>query len=209
VSNGSVGPLVATNNWITNIQDLSDALRFTNSQKVDYAGLKLEGEASYWWKAIKARLAEEIGRGVPITWDRFKREFNDRFFPQAPRQQCAQEFQDLKQWNMSVEQYSAEFLKLLRYAPHFIPDEQTKAKRFLGGLSPRIKERIVFLYITSYTKMMHTATFTEKGIKEAAVDYVNRKRSMSMGAPPSPPPPNRRDNLLVAVLDPLGEEVLM
>jgi hypothetical protein len=76
---------------------------------------------------------------------------------------------------MSVKQYSTEFLKLSRYAPHLIPDEQTKAKKFLDGLSPRIKERIAFLEITSYTKMVHTATIAKKGIREAATDYVSRK----------------------------------
>jgi hypothetical protein len=46
---------------------------------------------------------------------------------------------------MSVEQYSAEFQKLSRDAPHLIPDEETKAERFRDGLSPQILERIIFL----------------------------------------------------------------
>jgi hypothetical protein len=35
--------------------------------------------------------------------------------------------------------------------------------------------------------MVHTATIVEKGIKEAATDYVNRKWSISSRAPPPPP----------------------
>lgn len=84
----SAEPL-AVDNYITNFQDLADALRCTDSQKVNYARLKLDGESSYWWKSTKVLLAEELGPGVPITWDRFKKEFNDRFFPRAQRQQCA------------------------------------------------------------------------------------------------------------------------
>jgi hypothetical protein len=42
--------------------------------------------------------------------------------------------------------------------------------RFLDGLSPRIKERIAFPNITSYTKMVHIATFAKKGIREADAD---------------------------------------
>jgi hypothetical protein len=89
---------------------------------------------------------------------------------------------------MSVEQYSAEFLKLSWYAPHLIPDKQTKAERFLGILTPRIKERIAFLDINNYTKMVQTTSIAERGIKEAVADYMNRKRSMSSGTPPPPPP---------------------
>jgi hypothetical protein len=141
---------------------------------------------------MKVPLAEKLGLGVQITWDRFKREFNDRFFPRAQRQQCARECQDLKQGYLLVEQYSAEFLKLSRYAPHLIPNEQTKAERFLDNLSPRIKEIIAFLEITNFTKMVHIATVAKNGIKEADVGYMNMKRSMSMGAHPSPPPSKRQ-----------------
>jgi hypothetical protein len=43
VFDGSPGPL-AIDNWITNFQDLADALRFTDSQKVNYAALKFVGK---------------------------------------------------------------------------------------------------------------------------------------------------------------------
>jgi hypothetical protein len=99
--------------------------------------------------------------------------------------------EDLKQGNMIVEQYSAEFLKLSRYAPHLILDEQTKAERFHDGLSPRIRERIIFLEITDYVKMVHTATMAKKGIREAAAYYINRKRSMSTESLPLPSPSKR------------------
>jgi hypothetical protein len=65
VFNGNGGPLAA-DNWITDFQNLADALRCTDSQKVDYAGLKLYGEARNWWKATKILIAEELGPGVPI-----------------------------------------------------------------------------------------------------------------------------------------------
>jgi hypothetical protein len=70
---------MASDDWVTSFEDLTDALRCTDEQKVDYAGLKLIGEARYWWKARKTFLIEELGRGVPIIWERFEKEFNDRF----------------------------------------------------------------------------------------------------------------------------------
>jgi hypothetical protein len=193
VFDGSGGPIVAKD-WVTSFDDLADALSCTDEQKAKYAGLKLIGEANYWWKSAKALIAEELGLNVPITWERFKREFNDRFFPRAQRQQCARDFQDLKQGNMLVEQYSAEFLKLSRYAPRLIPDEETKIERFRDGLSPQILEKIIFLKVTDYVDMVHTATMAEKGILEAIAYYNNRKQSLSLGAPssPSPPPPKKQ-----------------
>jgi hypothetical protein len=41
---------------------------------------------------------------------------------------------------MTMEQYSAEFLRLSRYAPYLIPDEEIKVEKFRGGLAPLILE---------------------------------------------------------------------
>jgi hypothetical protein len=76
---------------------------------------------------------------------------------------------------------------LSRYAPHLIPNKETKAERFCNCLSPRILERIIFLKVIVYAEMVHVATIAEKGIQTAATDYVNRKQSMSAGTLPSPP----------------------
>jgi hypothetical protein len=64
---------------VTSFEDLADTLSCMEDQKVKYAELTLKGEARHWWKATKTLLTEELGRGVPITWEHFK-EFNDRFF---------------------------------------------------------------------------------------------------------------------------------
>lgn len=76
VFNGSVGP-IAVDNQISNFQELANALDCIDSQKVDYTSLKLDGEAKYWWKSTKVLLAEELGPGVPIMGNQFKKEFND------------------------------------------------------------------------------------------------------------------------------------
>lgn len=75
---------------------------------------------------------------------------------------------------MTVERYATEFQKLSRSAPYHIPDEESKVERFRDGLSPRIRERIIFLKITSYIEMVHTATLVEKGIREVAAKYTSR-----------------------------------
>jgi hypothetical protein len=175
---------MATDDWITSHEDLTDMLSCTQSQKVVYAGLKFRSEAKYWWKFKKLHLTR--GQGVHIPLERFKQEFNDRFFPHAQRQQCARNFQDLKQGTMSVEHYSTEFQKLSRYAPYLILNEETKLERFRDGLVPHILERFIVIRVTDYTEMGQMATMAKKGIKVAAADYISRKWSTSTGTLPSP-----------------------
>jgi hypothetical protein len=42
------GKPMATDDWVASFEDLANALRCTDEQKVDYAGMKLIGEAKYW-----------------------------------------------------------------------------------------------------------------------------------------------------------------
>jgi hypothetical protein len=56
----------------------------------------------------------------------------------------------------------AKYMKLSRFAPKLILDEEFKTERFHDGLSPQIRERIAFLENADYFKMMHTTTIVEK-----------------------------------------------
>jgi hypothetical protein len=80
-----------------------------------------------------------LGNDAGITWELFKVEYDLHFFPRAQRQLQAIEFQNLVQGNMTVEQYSARFMELARFATNLIPGEESKEKRFENGLNPQIK----------------------------------------------------------------------
>ncbi|XP_062161924.1 uncharacterized protein LOC133868950 [Alnus glutinosa] len=110
--------------WLTDIEVLFDTLSCTDEQKVRYVRLKLTREAGQWWSSRKVLLGDD----VVITWEIFKVEYNRRFFPRAQRQLRAIEFQNLVQGNMTVEQYSARFMELARFAANLIPDEESKAE---------------------------------------------------------------------------------
>jgi hypothetical protein len=135
------GPNVAEA-WLTDIEVLFNILGCTNEQRVQCIGLKLIGETGRWWTSRKALLTEPPNETV-ITLDLFKIEYNRRFFPRAQRQLWAIEFQNLVQDSMTVEQYSAKFMELARFATNLIPDEESKAERFENGLYLWIKERVI------------------------------------------------------------------
>jgi hypothetical protein len=112
---------------------LFDTLGCTHEQRARYIGLKLTGEAGRWWTSKKVLLTKPPNETI-ITWDLFKVEYNRRFFPRAQRQLRAIKFQNLVQGDMTVEQYSARFIELARFAANLIPDEESKAEHFEHGL---------------------------------------------------------------------------
>jgi hypothetical protein len=152
---------------------LYTTLGCTDEQKVQYIVLQLTGEARGWWTARKVML----GEGTVITWEMFKVEYNRRFFPRSQRQLREIEFQNLVQGDMTVEQYSARFMELARFAANLIPDEETKAERFENGLNPRIRERVVCLEIKDYARLVEVASLAERGMRESAATYELKKRS--------------------------------
>jgi hypothetical protein len=120
---GTEGPNVAEA-WLTDIEVLFRTLACIDEQRVRYIGLKLTGEAGRWWTAKRVLLGED----AEISSESLKVEYNRRFFPRAQRQLQLIEFQNLVQGNLTVEQYSARFMELARFAVNLIPDEESKAE---------------------------------------------------------------------------------
>jgi hypothetical protein len=115
----------------------------------------------------------------------FQTEYNRCFFPRAQRQLRAIEFQNLVQGSMSVDQYSARFMELARFALNLIPDEESKAERFENGLNPQVKERVLCHEIKDYARLVEVASLAERGIRESAAAYDMKKQSKQQTSYPS------------------------
>jgi hypothetical protein len=56
-----------------------------------------------------------------------------------------------------VEQYSARFMELARFAANLITDEESKAERFENSLNPQIKG-VICLQIKDYARLVEVAS---------------------------------------------------
>ena len=84
-------------------------------------------------------LVVDLGMETAISWEVFKHEFNQHFFPRVVQKAKAREFLDLVQGDMSVIKYTAKFLQLSRFGLYLILTEEKKVKKFERGLNPRIQ----------------------------------------------------------------------
>ena len=62
--------------------------------------------------------------------------FFENYFPESMKNKMEIKFLELKQGNMSVEEYAAKFNELARFATHQVDTEARKARRFEQGLKP-------------------------------------------------------------------------
>jgi hypothetical protein len=77
---------------------------------------------------------------------------------------------------MTVEQYSAKFIELARFATNLIPDEESKAEQFENGLNLRIKERVICHDIKDYARLVEVSSLAEKGIRKTGATYDLKRK---------------------------------
>ncbi|MQM06929.1 hypothetical protein Taro_039759 [Colocasia esculenta] len=97
--------------------------------------------ADVWWSSI-LRTRFEDG-AVEISWDEFVRLFRAKFVLEHIQDKMEQKFLSLTQGSMTVLEYEARFAELSKYAPHIVADERRKAKKFVMGLRPSLRSRLV------------------------------------------------------------------
>ena len=76
------------------------------------------------------------------------------------------EFINLIQGSMTVAQYEAKFTNLSRFAKAFVSTEEEKAKQFMRGLRPSIRNKIAGNLIKVYSTMVSAAAAIEETLNE-------------------------------------------
>ncbi|MQM05085.1 hypothetical protein Taro_037893 [Colocasia esculenta] len=112
-----------------------------HTQAALQAQLEAQERADVWWSSL-LRTHFEDG-AVDVAWDAFVRLFRAKFVPEHIQDKMEQEFLSLTQGSMTVLEYKAMFSELSKYAPHIVEDERRKTKKFVMGLKPSLRTRLV------------------------------------------------------------------
>ena len=171
---GSEQPLEAEQ-WLTDTTDLLNAARVPQESQVEVAKIQLKDIARTWWLAEEARLER------PITWTTFSKSFYSRFFPATARKDMAEQFIRLQQGDKSVDQYAAEFLRLSRFAPYMIADEEDRASRFLQGLKLDLQAFLTVQQMKTYSEVLTAAREVERVLQRKQESQAMKRPFVPMG----------------------------
>lgn len=160
VFKGLPDPIMAEE-WLRQMKRKMTNQRIPENLRVTIASTYLEGQAYHWWESV-----ESMQGTVSMNWEGFERIFLEKYFPSIMKEEKAREFIYLLQRDMTVGEYQAKFEGLSRFAPHLIPDDATKAKRFEQGLRPAIKDKISILKLTRYADVVDRALIAERSTPE-------------------------------------------
>lgn len=158
---GEADPTLAER-WLKQVRKVLDIVGTPAEYQVEFAAYKFQGEVDYWWDSIKAR------RDVAgMNWEEFTEVFYNHYFRESTRQAKMEEFVQLQQKGMTVEQYAAKFLELSRFAPDFVSTEGGKTRRFERGLRPTIRGRIVALKVSNFSELIDRAMLVEQELEDS------------------------------------------
>ena len=74
--------------------------------------IKMHKNTSFWWENLK-RQREQDGKKKIETWENMKKELKRKYLPFHYRQDIFLKIPNLKQRNLTMEEYSAEFENLM------------------------------------------------------------------------------------------------
>ncbi|KAL0551236.1 hypothetical protein IC582_010322 [Cucumis melo] len=117
--------------WLSSLETIFRYMKYPEDQKVQCAVFMLTDRGTAWWETTERMLGGDVSQ---ITWQQFKESFYAKFFSTSLRDAKRQEFLNLEQGDMTVEQYDAEFDMLSRFAPEMIATEAARADKFVRGL---------------------------------------------------------------------------
>ncbi|KAL0553782.1 hypothetical protein IC582_007686 [Cucumis melo] len=117
--------------WLSSLETIFRYMKCPEDQKVQCAVFMLTDRGTAWWETTERMLGGDVSQ---ITWQQFKESFYAKFFSASLRDAKRQEFLNLLQGDMTVEQYDAEFDMLSRFAPEMIATEAARADKFVRGL---------------------------------------------------------------------------
>ncbi|MQL84016.1 hypothetical protein Taro_016517 [Colocasia esculenta] len=112
-----------------------------HTQAALQAQLEAQERVDVWWASL-LRTRFEDG-AIDVAWDEFVRLFRAKFVPEYIQDRMEQEFLSLAQGSMTVLEYEARFSELSKYAPHIVAEERRKTKKFVMGLKPSLRTRLV------------------------------------------------------------------
>ncbi|XP_057953937.1 uncharacterized protein LOC131148227 [Malania oleifera] len=157
-------PLVAEN-WVQDIKDIMVILPCTDEQKVLFATFKLTGEAKRWWRSTRL-LEEQRPDPVMVMSYHFREIFYKRYFLVTVMSAKAAEFLHLTQEPMTVQQYVARFIKLSRFAPYLVPDEERRARKFAKGLRQSLYEQVIGFWAQTFAEVVDRVRVIEGGFQK-------------------------------------------
>ncbi|KAJ9548914.1 hypothetical protein OSB04_021457 [Centaurea solstitialis] len=163
--------------WIEEIEMVFETCRCAAEDKVVFARSMLKADALHWWNV------ETGGRGTEAmrTMSRksFVAKFRSQFCPLAATKKMEEEFLQLRQGIMSVQEYTTCFKEKSRFAEVYVPTEERRVERYIWGLKGSIREFVMGKDPTTFLAAINAVELIDREKDRQMSEQVGEKRKWS------------------------------
>ncbi|KAJ9547289.1 hypothetical protein OSB04_019832 [Centaurea solstitialis] len=170
---GERDPVLATR-WVEEMDMVFETCKCATEDKVVYARSMLKADALNWWNVEAGGKTAEAVR--TMTWEDFVRKFRMQFCPLAATKKLEEEFLQLEQGNLSVQEYTTRFIEKARFAGVYVPTEERKVERFIWGLRGNIREFVMSKEPATFQAAINAAETIECEKNRQATEMMGEMR---------------------------------
>jgi hypothetical protein len=163
--------------WLKGVEKKLVIAQCTDHEKVLFATHQLFGMTTNWWETYCNTHADVDS----IMWNEFKAHSHNHYVPRGTMKLKKNEFTDLKQGGMIVNEYLNSFIRLSRYDPDDINTDEKKQDMFLNGFNDDIQFQLLNTDYVDFQHVVEKAIVIENKIKEMEKDG---KRKVSFHGQP-------------------------
>ncbi|KAI3778829.1 hypothetical protein L2E82_08214 [Cichorium intybus] len=128
---GSFEPKV-TMRWVREIEQVMQASKCGENDRVNYASRQLKDDALVWWNTKYEILGKDVVYGW--SWAEFVSCLKDKFCPMRDLEKMNEDFLTIKKGEMTVDEYTKKFCDMLPFAGESYPSERSQINRYVRGL---------------------------------------------------------------------------
>ena len=159
--------------WVEEMEKAFAVMKCTEEEKLRFSVYMLKGPANHWYKGeLRTRQGQEFD-----SWAQLREALYCKYFTRDKMVQFEKKFINLTQGSMTVDEYEMEFDRLSRYAPKLVDDDQSRARRFEGGLHAHIRRGLAALHLTSYAEVVGRAKSLDTVWSDTKDQHKKRSRS--------------------------------
>ncbi|CAA0836828.1 Unknown protein, partial [Striga hermonthica] len=123
-------------------------------------------DAGLWWHSYwEMRPGEKLA----LTWAGLKALLREKYYPAHYRERMERQFLALEQGARTVDEYERDFTRLGFFVPYLIDTEETRARRFRGGLRGEIRHHLAGLGALTYAETVSRAQQIDESLRLEAI----------------------------------------
>jgi hypothetical protein len=148
--------------WELKVDKIFHLHSYFEEKKMAMAALEFDSYALIWWEQLLSD-REDVGQGDVRSWAEMEREMRARF---VPKHYCRVRFgklQNLKQGNLSVEEYYREMEKAMIRTNVY---EEQSIAHFMSGLHRNIQHLVEMQQYHNLIEFVHQASKVERQLQQ-------------------------------------------